>query len=384
MTPLFDHIPPRPHPSLHSARSSKLHLRGLVALTAASLCMVSALAAEPAAMIAAARKSAAPPWPAGDERGMANILGPVTAQRCAWHMANAGAKWYEASHPRSNSMPKSPFAGPGGLKSKPTAGVPFSRHAFNSEVFEADAEPGQQGTQIDALGHFASIPNGWDPKTPFPADEAVYYGGFKQKDIKPSPDAPLQKLGIDKIPPLVTTAVLLDARAFIGKGTPMKDGQLITRADIEGMLKAQGLGSRGILPGDMVWVYTGWSDYWKDPADKTPYYFMAPGLSVDAADYLGGKHIVAVGLDTPFIDPAADGMLQGKAPPAAGTAPGFPFSVHHKMLTQYGVHHLENMNLSAMAGDRVWTSCAMVLPTLDKGSAGAAVRPVAIGRPGQR
>ena len=37
-----------------------------------------------------------------------------------------------------------------------------------------------------------------------------------------------------------------------------------------------------------------------------------------------------------------------------------------------------------MVNDRVWTACAMVLPTLDKGAAGGAMRPVAIGVPRQR
>jgi len=342
-------------------------------------------AVEPASLRNLAAKSPAPPWPAGDERGMANVLGEATTQRCGWHMTQRGARTYEASFERSNTMPKSPFAPPSLSKPKSTAGVPFSAHAFNSEAFEAGAEPQQQGTQIDALGHFASIKGPWDPKNPFSADDAAYYGGFKQQDVKPTPDSPLLKLGIEKIPPLVTTAVLLDARAHVGKGKAMGDGQLVTAADIDAMLKAQGLAQRGLLPGDMVWIYTGWSENWKDPADpNSPYYAMAPGLSVDAAKMLAGKRIVAIGLDAPFIDPVPNGMLQGKAPPAPGTDPGLPFSIHHYMLSVFGIHHLENLNLAAMAADKVWTSCAMVLPSRDKGAAGAVVRPVAIGVPNQR
>lgn len=342
-------------------------------------------AVEPAPMLARAARAAAPPWPAGDERGMANVLGAATTERCGWHMSRRGARTYEASFERSNTMPKSPFAPPSLSKPKPTAGVPFSAHAFNSEAFEAGAEPQQQGTQIDALGHFASIQSPWDPKNPFAPDGASYYGGFKQQDVKPTPDSPLLKLGIEKIPPLVTTAVLLDARSHVGKGQPMGAGQLVTAADIEGMLKAQRLGKRGLLPGDMVWIYTGWSEHWKDPADpNSPYYSMAPGLSVDAAKLLAAKRVVAIGLDAPFIDAVPEGMLQGKAPPAPGTDPGLPFSVHHYLLSVYGIHHLENMNLAAMAADKVWTSCAMVLPSRDKGAAGAVVRPVAIGVPGRK
>ena len=123
-----------------------------------------AVAAEPPELLDLAKAAPQPPWPAGDERGMANTLGNASTQRCAWHMAQAQAKWFEASHVRSNSMPKTPFGGPGGTRHKPSAGIPFSRHAFNSEVFEAEAEPGQQGTQIDALGHFGALKNPWDPK----------------------------------------------------------------------------------------------------------------------------------------------------------------------------------------------------------------------------
>lgn len=340
-------------------------------------------AVEPAALIAMSSKSPAPPWPAGDERGMANGLGEATTLRCGWHLSQRGARTYEASFTRSNTMPKSPFANPSLSKPKPTAGVPFSAHAFNSEAFDAGAEPQQQGTQIDALGHFASIKAPWNPKDPFSADDASYYGGYKQRDVKPSPDSPLLKLGIEKIPPLVTTAVLLDAKSYVGKGRAMADGELVTAAHIAGMLKAQGLARRGILPGDMVWIYTGWSANWKEAEEGGPYYAMAPGLSVDAAKLLAAKRIVAIGIDAPFIDPVPSGMLQGKAPPAAGTEPGLPFSIHHYMLSVFGIHHLENLNLAAMAGDHVWTSCAMVLPSLDKGAAGAVIRPVAVGLPGQ-
>ena len=76
--------------------------------------------------------------------------------------------------------------------------------------------------------------------------------------------------------------------------------------------------------------------------------------------------------------------LAASAATAKGTEPGLPFSIHHYLLSVFGIHHLENLNLAAMAGDQVWTSCAMVLPSRDKGAAGAVVRPVAIGLPGQR
>lgn len=344
------------------------------------LASFSAHAVEPAKL--QRMKVPPPPWPKGDERGMANQVGPATLNRCAWFMQQPYARTYELSHVRSNTMPLSPFAGPYEVKPKPTSGIPGSAHAFNSETLNEGAEQGQQGTQIDALGHFAVLKQPWDGKGALPLDGATYYGGFTQNEVKPTAESPLLKLGIDKIPPIITSAVLLDAKAY-RKGT-MKAGELVTAADIQGMLKAQGLASRGILPGDVVYVHTGWGEHWSDPDAQKLYYAQAPGLSYDAAQYLGERRIVAIGLDTPFIDAVAEGMLQGKAGPAPGTPPNLPFAIHHHMLTQAGVHQVENAKLDELARDKVWTSCTMILPPREKGAAGAAVRPVAVGAPASK
>ena len=263
---------------------------------AAVFAAASVVAVEPAALVAKSKKQTpAPPWPAGDELGMANTLGAGTMARCAWHMAQAKAKTYELSYVRS--------------------------------------------------------------------------------------DSPLLKLGMEKARPILTSAVLLDAKTLIGGGQPMKAGELVTAKHIEAMLKAQGLAGRGILPGDVVYVRTGWGDHWKDPDTEKFYYTKAPGLSCDAAKYPGERRIVAIGLDTPFVDPVPEGKLEGKAGPAPGVPDGLPFSLHHHMLTQMGIHHIENANQDELALDREWTSCTMVLPLREKGSAGSAIRPVAVGSP---
>jgi kynurenine formamidase len=321
-----------------------------------------------------------PPWPPGDELGMANILGTETWQRCAPHLANPKAKAYELSHIRSNTMPQSPFGTPLRDKYRPTVGIPGTRHAFNGEQTES-GEPGAQGTQMDALGHFAVLPQPWDGKTEFPANSAQYYGGYTQAQVKPTPDAPLQKLGIEKVPPIVTTAVLLDAKSYLGKGKPMAPGALITAADIEAMLKAQGLETRGLMPGDVLYIYTGWGDNWKDPDKEKFYYTKGPGLAYDAALYIAQKAVVLVALDNPFTDPVPEGMLQGKAGPAPGTPQGLPFAIHHHNLTQSGILQIQNANLGAIAADKVWLSCTMILPLRSQGGSGSPVRPVSIGAP---
>ena len=111
-------------------------------------------------------------WGAGDELGMANTLGPATWQRCAQSLANPRAKSYEVSHLRSNTMPQSPFGVPLRDKYWPTVGIPGTLHAFNGEE-TVSGEPGAQGTQMDAIGHFAVLPEAWDGKGEFPADRSL-------------------------------------------------------------------------------------------------------------------------------------------------------------------------------------------------------------------
>ncbi len=337
------------------------------------------------AMLAGALTAGAqslPPWPAGDEIGMANTLGPATWARCAPHLSNPRAKSYEVSHTRSNTMPQSPFGTPLVDKYRPTVGIPGTRHAFNGEE-AVSGEAGAQGTQMDALGHFAVLPDAWDGKGEFPSARASYYGGHTQAQVKPKPDSPLLKLGIDKVPPIITTAVLLDAKAHLGGGRPMQPGQLVTAENIEAMLKAQGLGQRGLMAGDVLYIHTGWGDGWKDPDVEKSYYTKGPGLSYDAAKYIESKSVVLVALDNPFTDPVNEGQLQGRAAAPAGTPRELPFAVHHHNLVQAGIHNIQNANLGDLARDRVWLSCTFILPLRSQGGSGSPVRPVAIGVPGQ-
>jgi len=274
----------------------------------------------------------------------------------------------------------SPFAAPLQYDYEPTFGPPYSRHAVNGEVISG--EPAGQGTQIDALGHFGVLPAPWDPATgPIPSQNAVYYSGYTQAQVKPTPDSPLLKLGIEKMPPIVTSAVLLDARSFVGGGNRLSGGQRITAAHIQGMIQAQGLGWRGLLPGDVLYIYTGWQELWQDPDVSGAYYSQGPGLAADAAQFLREKAIVAVGMDVPFIDPVNPGQLSGQAPPPAGTPPGLPFYNHHYLLTQAGIHLIENMRLAKMTTDKTWLSCTLILALREKGGSGSPIRPVAYGAP---
>ena len=216
----------------------------------------------------------------------------------------------------------------------------------------------------------------WDGKGVFPANKAKYYGGYPQAEVKPTPDSPLQKLGIDMVPPIITSAVLLDAKTYLGKGEAMQPGQQIHGDDIEKMVAAQGLSWRGILPGDVVYIYTGWSDNWEEDF----YYTGGPGLSLDGASYLETKRIVLVALDNPFTDAVNVGQFTGKAkPPIDSPSDTGGAPVHHYNLTRFGIHQIQNIVLAQMAADKVWTSCTIILPIKIEGGSGSPVSPVAIG-----
>ncbi len=321
-----------------------------------------------------------PPWPARDERGMANTLGPATWWRAAQHLMAPGARCYELSHEISNSMPASPFSAPLKLQPRPTRGMRNAVHASNMETLTGDQ--GAQGTHMDALGHFGAVASAWDGTGEFPLEQATYYGGFTQQEVKPEPSSMLQRLGIHNVPPVVTTAVLLDARRHLGGGRTLAAGTVIGADDIEAMLAAQGLAERGILPGDVLYIHTGWCEHWKDPEPDKFYYTEGPGLGYDAAQYIERKAVVVVALDNPFTDAVNHGQLKGEAPPAQGYPPGLPFAVHHHCLVKAGIHQIQNARLDELARDRVWLSCTVILPLRVRGGCGSLVRAIAIGAPG--
>ena len=74
-----------------------------------------------------------PPWPAGDQRGMANTLGIGTWMRCAFHLNLPDARVYELSHLRSNTMPSSPWVPPIQYDYSPTLGLPNSSIAWHTD-----------------------------------------------------------------------------------------------------------------------------------------------------------------------------------------------------------------------------------------------------------
>jgi len=116
-----------------------------------------------------------------DQRGMTKLLGIETYKRCAQQMSDPNAKVYELSYERTSSMPLSPFAGeykPKFLPEIPWAG---SRQVFTMDVLNEDVNDGNQGTQMDALGHFGYTDEVWDGKGEADLSSLKYFGDFNGK-----------------------------------------------------------------------------------------------------------------------------------------------------------------------------------------------------------
>ena len=131
------------------------------------------------------------------------------------------------------------------------------------------------------------------------------------------------------------------------------------------------------MPGDVVLINTGWSDYYQDPDELGLYYTKAPGVSYNLVKYLSDKKVVGVGLDTWGVDTFADESEYG--PERSQNPKGIANPAHHYFLTQSGVHTLENFKLKELASDNVELSCVIILPLMTKGSSASPIRPVAIG-----
>ena len=148
------------------------------------------------------------------------------------------------------------------------------------------------------------------------------------------------------------------------------------------MLKAQGLASAACRPGDVLYIYTGWGDNWKDPDTEKFYYTKGPGLSYDARQADRAEEGRAGRARQSVHRSGAGGHAAGKGRRRRTASPhGLPFAIHHHNLAVAGIHNIQNANLGALARDKVWVSCTMILPLRAQGASGSPVRPVAIGTP---
>jgi kynurenine formamidase len=292
-------------------------------------------------------------WGPGDEAGASNTQTPRKVLE-AVELIRHG-KVYRLGHEYNATMPQ--FPGRHGWDQVFFDPDRAGHNVFNNEYLNL-TEWAQLGTQFDALGHAAFNPEAFgDPVS------ATYYNGFTHEQVWTRNG--LVKLGVEKIKPYFTRGILLDCRRFLNNGQMMIEGQTVSRADIQRVLREEGLD--GIRRGDAVLFYFGWEDLWD--ADPNRYYAGAPGLSVDAARYLAEQNVGVVGSDNWGID---------AIPPPRGTPLNVFAPIHYELIVKNGIPQQEAMKLGELAHDQVYEFAYIYVPVPATGASGSPGSPIAV------
>jgi kynurenine formamidase len=279
----------------------------------------------------------------GDELGAANLLSDTLALNAA-KLVTSG-KVYSLGIETNSQTPA--FA-PRGFKiyivqPDQQAGQTLgpNKMTYNDDVVEGWFGV---GTQIDGLGHLG-IDN-------------VYYNGNKAADFA-TPNG-LTKLGIEKVPPIVTNGVLLDMAAHFGVAR-LEKGHAINSADLKTAAKAQKI---TITKGSVVLLHTGWMNVLdEDPAEFAS---GAPGLGRDGATYLASLGVIAIGGDSTALEAVPHEEGSGN------------YEVHQILLAKEGVYILENIDSRELAADKVYEFMFVLSPAKVTGAVQMIVNPIAI------
>src|SRR5208283_5009140 len=186
------------------------------------------------------------------------------------------------------------------------------------------------GTHIDGLGHIG-IQDCYYNQTPM--------GKYLTQNY-------LKRLGLENIKTFATRGVIIDmVKVFQAagklkpnpacKGPCIDGGTVITEDDLQAGLKMYNVTLR---EGDAVFIHTGWGDLFRQfPAQNATYNATEPGLSVSAANWLAAQKVVAVGTDTWAVEviPSEDKTMA--------------FPVHKILLTDNGIHIIENVRTDLIA-----------------------------------
>ena len=195
------------------------------------------------------------------------------------------------------------------------------------------------GTHLDGLGHIGRKDCYYN-QTPM--------GKFINQNY-------MTKLGLEHLKSFATRGVLVDmvkVHQAAGKlrsnpacKKPCLDkGTVISRADIEAGLRMYNVTLR---EGDILAVHTGWGNLFEQfPAQNALFNSGEPGLGKDAAAWLVQQKIVAVGNDTWGVE-----VIPSENPREA-------FPVHNILLTDAGIHIIENLRTDLMADEASRTNRA--------------------------
>jgi kynurenine formamidase len=216
--------------------------------------------------------------------------------------------------------------------------VPGAEYGKNKLSYMEDTYLSQShvGTHIDGMGHIG-IKDCYYNQTAI--GKYVTQNGLK-------------KLGLENLKSFATRGVIVDlVKVYQDAGklkpnaackTPCIDGgTVISQADVEAGLKLYNITLR---EADAVFLHTGWGDLFKQfPAQNATYNSSEPGLGKAAAEWLAGQKVILVGADNWAVEVI----------PAEDKEEAFP--VHAILLTDNGIHIIENVRTDLIAAEAAST-----------------------------
>jgi kynurenine formamidase len=158
----------------------------------------------------------------------------------------------------------------------------------------------------------------------------------------------LKKLGLEHLKSFATRGVIIDLVKVFQQAGKLKSnpackspcidgGTVITQADLEAGLKLYNVTLR---EGDAVFLNTGWNDLFKQyPAQNATYNGSEPGINKAAAEWLASQKVILVGADTWAVE-----VIPGEDKDEA-------FPVHVTLLTNNGIHIIENVRTDLIAAE---------------------------------
>jgi kynurenine formamidase len=309
-------------------------LAAVLAFSALSLCLPAASAS------AADCKALVKPSPFGpnDQTGATNRITPEVTKAAA-----AEIKTGEVIPMANVLVDGIPLFGTRFTKTILTsfATMPGAEYGKNKLTYMEDTYLSQShvGTHIDGVGHIG-IEDCYYNQTPM--------GKYVTQNN-------LKRLGLENIKTFATRGVIIDAvKVFQAAGklkanpackNPcLEGGTPITDKDLQAGLKMYNVTLR---PGDAVFINTGWGDLFAQwPAQNAAYNKAEPGITNAAAEWLASQQVVVVGADTWAVE-----VIPGEQEDIA-------FPVHKTLITDNGIHIIENVKTDLIAADAAKTGRA--------------------------
>ncbi|HEY3067552.1 MAG TPA: cyclase family protein [Methylomirabilota bacterium] len=307
-------------------------------VTAAALLILLSLASSALAQTDCTKLVPPSPWGPNDQTGATNRVTSAVTKAAAAEIQTG--KVITMSYPLTDGVP---LFGSRFTKTILTSVslAPGAAFGENELTYMEDTWLSQShvGTHLDGMGHIGR--------------KDCYYNQIAMGKFINQNN--MTKLGLEHLKSFATRGVVIDAvKVFQAAGKfkgnsackkPCLDkGTVITAADLQAGLRMYNVTLR---EGDIVVIHTGWGDLFEQfPAQNATYNSGEPGIGKDAANWLISQKVVAVGADSWAVE-----VIPGENPKEA-------FIVHNLLLTDNGIHIIENVRTDLIAAEAAATKRA--------------------------